>query len=318
MTAIDTKQELEVVADQQVGSCNASSCWIRDKGSYCVTALHQIAVHVKDAAVATWESMPPADMVSNWIGDKGKYFLESLANAADHLRLMPTLAGRSESQAWTSVNTGLKNAKNVLAFPSVLKGAHTFYYAVQSGAKSVRNLAGDFCYLVGDTIDTIQGGLGMVGSKIPATVQMLGKNMYLAAPVQFLKNVTGVYGLGNTAYNLTLDLEKLKQIDVTQGATPKGMTKKDGVALKEQIVQAEIDNKWYDRLRCVSAAAMCAIGLTVSIGMFGPASPWVFAVLGSVGVYGKYNMYAAKTRGECFQTKYAELLPERVQPLTVK
>lgn len=287
------------------------------------------ATDIQDNMLNEW--LPPSakETFSDWITDKGKYFCEAVANAAHQLSLFPTLGGTKdpvsgvwtafpESAAWSSVQVGMKNCKNFLAFPSVIKGSMSLYANLRKGGVLARNLIGEACYIIGDSIETLQGYTALAGTKIPETIRILGFDILCKAPLERVKDVTGIFGLSNTSYNLTLDIEKLRQIDLTKGVHKDIKDVKKALELKKHIVEAEIDNKWYDRLRCMSSVALCTLGLTGTI--VGAAlcphfvfSSWLFAALGSVSVYGKYNMYASKAQGEFFQRRYAELLTVKTQ-----
>jgi hypothetical protein len=239
---------------------------------------------------------------SNWIGDKGKYACEALANVSFYLAQIPTLYGNEQSSVWSSLEGRMKDCKKILALPSAVKGSITLYENVRKGKESYRNLLGEFTYVLSDAIDGFQGfhafGFGFLGK--------------CSGPIiDRIKDFSGIYGLSNTSYNLTVDMNKLRQIDPSKEVHPEmeASKKEMAVDVKKNWIQAEINNKWHDRLRCMSAVAMCALGTVGALFVAIPAAPWVFAALGTAGVYGKYNMYAAKAEAGFWKSRHAELLP---------
>ena len=272
--------------------------------------------------------------VSDWVGDKGKYFCEAAAIGSYYMSQVPVLYGRiispnwgTASANWVGAEEGLKGCKKILAFPGAIKGAMALYEKLQKGGESVRNLLGDACYVIGDTIDGFTGfqSFGIFTNPPQALVNCLERVKTftkLKNTIGFFKDITGIYGLGNTAYNAHVDIGKLRQIDLTKVTHPEIKDTKKALELKKNWVTAEIDNKWQDRLRCLTACAMCALGAGKSavlwLGFTAVAYPitsmilthgLLFAVLGTIGIYSKYNMYASKVESGFWQNRYAELIP---------
>lgn len=244
-----------------------------------------------------------ATIFSGWIEEKGKYFCEAAANISFYLSRVPTFYGHGISQSWDNANRGLNNCKKIMAFPTAIKGAMVFYDKVVKGGELLRNLAGDVCYIIGDTID------GFTGVQSFGIIRMTPA---LAAPLARIKDLTGVLGLGNTVYNLTVDMDKLRKIDLNKVVHREIKETKKGLEFKKNSVNAEIDAKWYDRLRCMTSISLCVLG-TVGAVTGALISPWVFAMVGTVTVYGKYNMYASKVASTFWQNRYAELMPTQLK-----
>lgn len=258
-----------------------------------------VATDIQDKEIVGWLPANTATSLSDWIGDKGKYFCEAMSNISFYMSQIPTFYGHGVSGAWDKASNGMRSCKKILAFPSVFKNGITFYDHIKQGKELARNLLGEVTYIVSDTIDTIQGYAALANKAIPAGIK---------GPLERIKDLCGIFGLTNTSYNLTVDMEKLRKIDVTK-ETHAGITdQKKAIELKQNIISAEIDGKWYDRLRCMSSVALCVLGLTGAI-LGTTFSPWLFAAIVSVSVYGKHLMYARKAEGVFFQTRYAELIP---------
>lgn len=261
----------------------------------------------QDLAVNEW--LPPSSETtfSDWIADKGKYFCEAASNAAFYVSQIPNLYGYGASPAWERASKGLGECKKFLALPNMIKGGMGLYDQIQKGGELTRNLVGSACYVLSDAIDTVQGYAVLSGSALPGC---------LKAPLERIKDLTGIFGLGNTAYNLTVDIEKLRQIDVNKSTRSGVKNTSESLEIKKNIIDSEIDAKWYDRLRCLTAIALCCLGsgsaLLFKAGLVATATPvpaMVFALLVTGGIYGKYNMYASKVHGDFWKTRYAELVP---------
>lgn len=248
------------------------------------------------------------DTISNWMGDKAKYACEAIGNFSIYISRIPTFYGHGSSPFWSGVESGMKDCKKILAFPGAIKGSISLYEKIKKGGESVRNLLGDVSYIFSDTLDGLQGfnAFGFMG-KCSGPI------------VDRLKDLSGIYGLGNTSYNLTVDMQRLRQIDLNKVVHPEIQDPKKALELKNNWINAEISNKWHDRLRCMSAVAMCTLGIAgAAVVAFAAPwvamswtfyAPWMFAALGTVGVYGKFHMYAAKAEGGFWQNRYAELIP---------
>jgi hypothetical protein len=258
-----------------------------------------VPADIQDNETVEWLPASTATSLSDWIGDKGKYFCEAVSNISFYMSQIPTFYGHGVSQTWDQVGSGMKSCKKILAFPSVFKNGVTFYDHIKEGKERTRNLLGEVSYIIGDTIDTVQGYMALATKAIPPGIR---------GPLERIKECCGIFGLTNTSYNLTVDINKLRQIDVTQKPHPGVQDQKTAVELKRHIIDSEIDSKWYDRLRCISSIGMCVLGLTGAV--CGTAfSPWLFAGIVSVSLYGKHRMYASKAEGMFYQTRYAELIP---------
>lgn len=236
---------------------------------------------------------------SNWIEAKPKYFIESLYNSADWVSKILGQAGyAASSTVWDNASKGLNTCKKLLAFPAAIKGSMTLYEKVSKGGELARNLAGDVCYVINDTIDGLEGFSKIGILSIPDAI--------FKGALGTLKNLVGIYGLGNTTHNLTIDMEKLKQVDLTK-LPHKGI--KDPVKaleIRKNWIDAEFNSKWHDRIRCVSAIAMCSLGLMTSITGIGVPGI-VFTTIVTVSlIVGKYPMFANKEASAFWQSRYAE------------
>ena len=244
--------------------------------------------------------------LSDWAGDKAKYFLEGLSNISFYISKIPTLYGLGTSPSWNSAESGFKNCKKLLAFPNAIRGSMVLYEKLQAGGTLVRNIAADVCYVIADTID------GVVGF---ASLGAVAMNPVLSSVLARIKDITGIFGLSNTSYNLSMDLAKLRRIDLNKVTHSEIKDAKKAAEYKKNWVKSEIDNRWYDILRNVSSIGLCILGTGSAIAgalCAGVAvSPWIFAAIVSVSVYGKFNMYAQKTEATFWQTRYAELLPKQ-------
>ncbi|MBM3192260.1 MAG: hypothetical protein FJZ63_06405, partial [Chlamydiae bacterium] len=232
-----------------------------------------------------------------WIGDKAKYFFETLANVTDYLKAVPGVA---------PINAQFKACKSVLAFPAAVKGMMDLYDKIKNGGEKLRNLVGSACYVVGDALDGLRGFShfifdGSLGTPLKGQAWEQASYIRRAMPaifskLEFIRNVTGLVGLSNTVYNNTLKLKELSKVDPNK-IEHKVVSTTQATVIQQHMLQAEIGNQASDRLRNVSALAMCVLGLLgpVLVAAVGVSvSPWVFVGLGSIGVIGKASMYFHK------------------------
>ncbi|PCI96069.1 hypothetical protein COB11_00360 [Candidatus Aerophobetes bacterium] len=250
----------------------------------------------------------------NWLGDKGKYTMEALRDVTFITAHLPRLWGSNEVSELSGASNRLNTAKKFLAFPGALKGSVKLAETLYNGGKSVRNLAGDICYVFGDWVDTFDGARNF-GVVTVANVTYNGAMKYIGP----LKNACGVYALSNSAYNATVDIAKLREKNLTV-VDPKVKDKKTAIEYQKKHVEARIDNKCWDCMRAVCAVAMCSLGLVQASfmlvgGMEAAAAgaligaPWVFIALSTIGVCGKFMMHAKDQEANFWQRHTAEKMP---------
>lgn len=255
-----------------------------------------------------------ASEFSNWVEDKGKYTCEALKNAAFIAAHLPRLFGYGKLGSVEEASKGINNVKTVMALPGAIKGAfkiaetlyadglYKFMETIYNGGRTGRNLLGDVTYLIGDAIDSIKG---LNAFKITAVSDNV---LNVLAPV---KDVCGVYGLSNSAYNLAVDIEKLREKELTI-VDPKTQGNPVAEQYRKNYVEAKINNKWWDCMRDVCAVAMCSLGIikwSFGMAVVSLGGPWPFVALSTAGVVGKALMHFRSQEANFWQTRLAEKMP---------
>ncbi|MCH9630510.1 MAG: hypothetical protein S4CHLAM37_05110 [Chlamydiia bacterium] len=251
--------------------------------------------------------------LNNWFGDKFKYSMEALKNATFISAHLPRLWGSEKVDVLDNASTQLNNAKKFLAFPGALKGSVKLAETLYNGGKDIRNLAGDICYVFGDWVDAFVGARSF-GAVEVADATYNSAMKYIGP----LKDAAGFYGLSNSAYNLTVDIAKLREKDLTV-VDSRVLDKATAVEFQKKHVEARIDNKWWDCMRDVCAIAMCSLGL-FKAGMIASGwtaaqagaaigGPWAFLALSTAGVCGKFMMHAKDQEANFWQRHTAQKMP---------
>lgn len=258
------------------------------------------------------------DMFSNWIGEKGKYTCEAIKNAAFIVAHFPRVWGGQKIGELEGASAQINNIKKFMAMPGAIKGAVKLVETLQEGKKCVRDIIGDACYVIGDTIDTVVSFDAFGIKDLPASVKKV------LAPI---KDLSGLIGLTNSAYNLTNSMEALRNKNVTIEIPPNG----SGVAAKNEAdkqsqiattynkkyTEAKINNMWWDRMRNICAIGMCAIGLIkFAFASFGYtatvaslSNPWIFVALSTAGVFGKAVMHFKSQEAEVWKGQVLKAMP---------
>ena len=204
-----------------------------------------------------------------WTGEKAKYSVEAFANLSAIASQVPKIFGGNQINAlYTSRNeAGYENtayakfgtAKKLLALPSVIKAAPQLYTTLTEGRKSLRDIAGEVCYFIGDSIDSLSA------MKSFGIFNLSDSNFLWKKVLAPIKDLTGFIGLSNSAYNLTEKMSQLKAKDVTvapmQGVANAQEKAAVATECRRNMVDAQVNNMWWDRFRDITAIAMCSIGL---------------------------------------------------------
>lgn len=233
---------------------------------------------------------------SNWIGEKGKFFCETVSNVSFYLSQVP-----GAPSLWEGMDKGFGNCKKVLSLPVAIKGTMSLYdKLLKEGVGKVRNLVGNVFQITGDAID------GIMGFQSFGIVTMSNK---MAGQLKLIKGVTGVIGLPNAVYNMHKDLGRLRKINLNKVDHPEIKDVKKALELKKNLVNAEINNKWYERLRFITAWCTCVLGTAGLVASY----PWAVAIISSIGLCGKYKAYSNQVASEFWLGRYAELMPVESQ-----
>ena len=129
----------------------------------------------------------------------------------------------------------MKTCKKLLAFPSAIKGAMSLYEKLKAGGARIRDIVADVFYITGDAIDGLVGFTTL--GKIPISKLIVDR-------LSRFKDITAVFSLSNTTYNLITDLRKLKRIDISKTTHPEIQDVEKAVVYKTNWVHAEMNNKW--------------------------------------------------------------------------
>lgn len=264
------------------------------------------------------DDYPLSQTFTEWAGDKGKYFLELMERISFLFGNIDFL-GRGASQ-WKELEKGMKYSKGFLALPSAIKGTVNLcqdYTQFKDGGlylradKLVRNMLGDMCTIFCDALDGIRSLYVFSFNN--------GKIIEEKLPFKHLdnlKSVLGIAGLSNLVWNISTDIAKLRTVDLTKA--PKGVSEPEkAIEIKKRWVEAEINSKWWDAQRHISAIASCtlSLGIAAAATCFGvtllgaTASMWTFAIIGMTGTAGKFLTYKEKEEAARYQKKLAELMP---------
>lgn len=259
-------------------------------------------------------SLSLPNQLSGWMGEKGKYFSELFAQISFIFSRIPG----TDAAAFNASNVFFNAGKKVLAGPSAIKGtmklAEKFFHPVDlknrllEGKEKVRNLVGEICYVFGDTVDFLGGLSSNTFKVLPASV----KNFVGLKSISLTKDLSAIFGLSNSAYNLSCDIERLKKAGITVvDKKIKDPAKKEAAKqYKESMLEATINNKWWDIQRDVCAVAMCVLGVA-STAIGASFSPWVFCALGTAGLVGKALMHFEAQKVGFWKERYAEVIPAK-------
>jgi hypothetical protein len=266
----------------------------------------------------------PADMynkTSDWASDKPRYFCEALANMSFYLSKIPQFTipyfgyVYDGSKSFVDAGKQLGNCKTFLAVPSAVKGMVGLYENLQKGGMKARNLTGDVAALVGDSLDSLKGiNLFICDNCKQTEEQGVFYKIFNKAGVfkdifdrmDLIKNIAGTVGLVNSIYSNNIELANLRKIDANKNVGSVANQDK-AVEVKKNWVQAEIGSRWHDRLKNVTGLAMCTLSLSaITAGLV--VSPWIFAVIGTAGLAGKFLTYSHKMDANFWHTRYAEMV----------
>lgn len=242
------------------------------------------------------QSLDFSDKFISWAGEKPKYFVELMVNSLQYLELWNKFSP-SSLYADLPINSFLLNKSMRPFFGAVdaMKGItevarKTFNKSYQSASE----VASSVSYTISDTVDLLSVLNYLSIAKINSTV------------LSFVKNVSALVGLGIDINKARYTLDKLSKVDTNNLPTVDEKNKPEAKIIKAEWVKAETNRVWWERVKNISGACLCTLGL-FDMMVFGvPLVAWT--VLGTTSLTGKMKLHFDKLEADFWEKRMVQVL----------
>lgn len=224
----------------------------------------------------------------DFASEKTKVFFEALANISFYFSKIPAL----DSRVWSTSEKAFGSLKTAMSLPSFIKGASSFYKNYNAGKLFFKKGLADFAYVVSDGIDSI---------KTISSFGVITLSDGFKTTIDKAKTLAGLIGLTKSIEDCYSDIQKAKATDpgAVVAANPKNQSL--AVEVKKRWAASELHAKEYDMLKNVTGYVLCVLSLTTGF------EPWKFAMLGTVGLVGKFMNYYHKVDATFWENKFVEV-----------
>lgn len=221
----------------------------------------------------------------DFASDKTKVFFEALANISFYFSKIPGF----NQAGWSNSEKQFGVIKTAISMPSFFKGTSSLVKNYNDGKLTFKKGYADFAFVVSDGIDTI---------KTFQNFGVVALSDVFKATLDKVKTLAGLVGLTKSIEDGYSDISRLKNMNPQNVVVADPKNKAQAVELKRRWIAAELRSKEYDMLKNITGYALCVLSMTVGF------EPWKFAILGSVGLVGKFMNYYHKVDATTLESKF--------------
>lgn len=223
--------------------------------------------------------------IVNFSSEKTKVFFEALANVSFYFSKIPYL----NSDKWSSCEKQFGLVKTALSVPSFFKGASSFYKNCSSGKLTFKKAYADFAFVVSDCVDSI---------KTLQNFKIVTLSNGFKATIDKVKTLAGLVGLTKSIEDCYADIYKYRKMEANMATASDGQEKTQASQIKKRWIVSELRAKEYDMVKNITGYALCVMSMTIGF------EPWKFALLGTVGLVGKFMNYYHKVDATYWENKF--------------
>lgn len=221
----------------------------------------------------------------DFASDKTKVFFEALANISFYFSKMPY----PNADKWSACEKQFGMIKTAMSVPSFFRGSFAFFQNYADGKLTFKKGYSDLAFVVSDGVDVI---------KTLQNFEVIVVADALKAAMDKIKTLAGLIGITKSIDDCYAEILKLKQMELSLVSAADEKKQSKAVEIKRRWVASELRSKEYDMLKNISGYALCVLSMTVGF------IPWEFAILGSVGLVGKFMNYYHKVDASFWQNKF--------------
>ena len=220
--------------------------------------------------------------------EKTKVFFEALANISFYFSKVSFL----DKAKWSNCEKQFGLVKTAMSVPSFLKGASSFYKNCNQGKLSFKKAYADLAFVVSDGVDSI---------KTLSNFKLIAVSDAFKGTMDKIKTLAGLIGLTKSIEDCYADISKFRKMESAFDNGGHQQEEDKALEAKKLWVASELRAKEYDMLKNITGYALCVMSMTVGF------QPWKFAIMGSVGLVGKFMNYYHKVDATYWQNKFVSV-----------
>jgi hypothetical protein len=220
--------------------------------------------------------------------EKTKVFFEALANISFYFSKVYFL----DKAKWSNCEKQFGLVKTAMSVPSFLKGASSFHKNCKQGKLSFKKAYADLAFVVSDGVDSI---------KTLHNFKLIAVSDAFKGTIDKIKTLAGFIGLTKSIEDCCIDISKFKKMERAFDDVGHQQEKDKALEAKKLWVASELRAKEYDMLKNITGYALCVMSMTVGF------QPWKFAIMGSIGLVGKFMNYYHKVDATYWQNKFVSV-----------